>query len=210
MAQITTEQALQIPQQLQRQGSRSGSDGSTTASNPSNAASSKVLSDETVTLRKLQVTRTLKNVSVESYKSELGQDSTFVKETLRNKLAEYNLNPNIRLTASKDLFGNMEVKGAVLQGDLEKITTDLNKSQAFSDAFSRIQQQQPTLDYVDNVVKLSNTYGVSNALFNSIVSEDEAFNGLNDIAHRYQALKGGAESYDGNSQAGERFQFIVN
>lgn len=209
MAQISTEQALQIPQQLKRHGSHSDS-GHHTNQDAADGQTSRYLADETVTLNKQDNHQTNKNINLQNFKSELGQDHAFIKETLKNKLAEFNLNPQLQLTASKDMFGNLELKGALLQQDLEKITADLNKSQAFTDAFNRVQQQQPTLDYVDNVVKIADAYGVSNSLFNSIVSEDTAFNGLNDIAHRYQSLRGGPENYSATAQTGGNFTVTVN
>lgn len=190
MAQISTEQALQIPQQLKRQSSQSGSDRQTVATPVKEATKSgKAISDDSVTIRLEQSEQTLKKISVSDFKQSLGQDNAYVKETLKNKLSEFNLNPNTPLSLGRDMFGNLEIKGPLLQGDIEQIRQDLEKSPEFMNAFHRLSQHQPTLDYVDNVVKLSKAYGVSNALFNSIVSEDQQFNGLTDIAHRYQAMK---------------------
>ncbi|WP_197469937.1 hypothetical protein, partial [Oleiphilus sp. HI0117] len=70
-----------------------------------------------------------------------------------------------------------------------KISTDLNNNKHFKEAFQRLSKQQPTLDYVDNVVKISGAYGVGNNLFNELISEQNEHNKLNDIAHRYEALK---------------------
>jgi len=214
MAHITTEQALQIPQQLRKQGSNSGSEQASQASQQdADKGKRNYLSDDPVTLKQLESRQVLRNLKVETYKSELGQDNSYIKETLRNKLSEYNLSPNTRLSVSRDMFGNIEVKGALLNTDLERINEDLNASSSFKDAFSRVSQQQPTLNYVDNVVKLSKAYGVGNSLFNSLVSEETEFNKLNDIAHRYQALKSSNEPIapdDAHSSNGQNFQFILN
>ncbi len=213
MTQMTTEQALQIPQQLRKQapsgqdlGSHSGS-----ASGQSAEHDKRFLSDDAVTLMRQQSSETLKNVKVENYKTEVGQDLAYVKETLRNKLAEYRQNPATRLSLEKDVFGNIQLKGPVLQTELEKIARDLNNSQAFKEAFNRINQQQPTLNYVDNVVKLAKAYGVSNPVFNSLLSERAEYNGLQDIAHRYQALKSNNAIDDASDSLSEsEFKLVLN
>lgn len=211
MAQITTEQALQIPQQLKRQGSQSGSDGAPGSAGAQNSEGKggRFLSDDAVTLHNLKPTQLGKRIEVNSFKGQLGQDNAFVKEVLRTKLAEYNLNPNTQVTVKKDLFGNIELKGAILQTDIENITNDLNNSQAFKDAFGRLSQQQPTLNYVDNVVKLANAYGVGNSLFNSIVSEESEYNKLNDISHRYEAMRANTEVEAADAYDSE-YQFVLN
>ena len=185
MAHISTEQALQIPQNLRQQHSNTGSEPTPTAS----AKDKKHLSDDDVTILKLQTNLNIKKVKVETYKNELGRDNAIVQETLKNKLAEYKLSANTQLKVEKDMFGNVSIKGALLQSDIERINEDLNNSAAFKDAFSRLSQQQPTLNYVDNVVKISSAYGVANNLFNSLISEDNEYNKLNDIAHRYDTLR---------------------
>jgi len=183
MAHISTEQALQIPQNLRQQQSQTGSETTTGVKNKKN------LSDDDVTILKLQTNPNIKKVKVEAYKNELGRDNAIVQETLKNKLAEYRLSTNTQLKVEKDMFGNVSIKGALLQSDLERISEDLNNSETFKDSFSRLSQQQPTLNYVDNVVKLSSAYGVGNNLFNSLISEDNEYNKLNDIAHRYDTLR---------------------
>ncbi len=211
MSHITTEQALQIPQQLRRQGSNPDPEQAPNTEHENTGSRRPLLTDDPVTLRRLQSQQMFRNVQVESYKSEVGQDSSYVKETLRNKLSEYNLSPNTRLTVSKDLFGNIEVKGTLMHSDLEQINADLNGSETFKEAFNRLSQQQPTLNYVDNVVKLSKAYGVGNSLFNSLVSEESEFNKLNDIAHRYQAMKSSNDPADSGMDSGDnRFQFVLN
>lgn len=209
MSHITTEQALQIPQQLKRQGSNGGSHSATPPSHPEDANSKGILPDDAVTLLRLKPNTENKTLKVDHFKTELGQDTAFVKETLKAKLSEYNLNPNTQVVVKRDMFGNIELKGAILQTDIENISRDLNNSQAFKEAFNRLNQQQPTLNYVDNVVKLSNAYGVGNSLFNSLVSDDSEFNQLNDISHRYEALKANAsvkpeEAFDTD------YEFILN
>jgi hypothetical protein len=212
MAHISTEQALQIPQNLKQQQSNAGSG---TAS----ARDNKHLSDDDVTILHLQVNPNIKKVKVEAYKNELGRDNAIVQETLKNKLAEYNLSTNTQLKVEKDMFGNVSIKGALLQSDLERISDELNNSEAFKSSFSRLSQQQPTLTYVDNVVKLSSAYGVGNNLFNSLISEDNEYNKLNDIAHRYDTLKNtsaikeSAASFDSfteSSLSSESYHFTLN
>lgn len=208
MANITAEQALQIPQQLKRQGSQT--QGGTAASPGSNdTKAGKFLSDDAVTLQNSLPSGEPRSIEVDQYKRTLGADMLFVKETIRNKLSEYGLNPNAKLAVSKDLFGQIAVTGPASAADLERISSDLNKSKAFQEAFGRLSQQQPTLNYMDNVVKISKAYGVGNSLFNSLISESQEFNKLSDIAHRYQSIRSAsaAELADDMTQA---FKFNVN
>ena len=83
----------------------------------------------------------------------------------------------------------------------------------FKSAFDKLSQQEPTLKYVDNVVKISKVYGVQNSLFNSLISDKSEFNKLNDIAHRYETLKNSNKvasdhADDGMSKSG--FNFVLN
>lgn len=211
MPQITTEQALQIPQQVKRHEAQTGQRQETAPSPNANRAPASSLGDDAVTLSLEESNKTLKKLPVEDFKQSLGSDNSYIKETLKVKLAEFNLNANTPLSISKDVFGNLEIKGPLLQGDIDRITADLEKSPAFKNAFGRVSQHQPTLDYVDNVVKISEAYGVSNTLFNSLVSEDKQFNGLTDIAHRYQTLRtNNSENLAQNTEPRERFQLVIN
>jgi hypothetical protein len=214
MAQISAEQALQVPQQLKKQGSDSGAN----TTGDSNSAR-KLLPDDAVTLLYSSNTLTNKTVKVDSFKGELGQDQAFIKETLKNKLSEYNLNPNTKIGIKKDMFGHLEILGSIRPSDINKLTEDLNNHSTFNESFQRLSQQQPTLNYVDNVVKISSAYGVSNTLFNSLISEKEEHNRLNDIAHRYEALKtNSAEQVNDITTEGsieelknnQTFQFVLN
>jgi hypothetical protein len=210
MSQISAEQALQIPQQLKRQDTQnqSGSNGQQTGNNQR-----KILMDDAVTLLMQQAANPIKKVKLENFKGELGQEKTFINETLKNKFAEYKLNPNTRLNIQKDAFGHIELEGAALPSDLEKLTLDLNNNKLFKSAFDKLSQQEPTLKYVDNVVKISKVYGVQNSLFNSLISEQNEFNKLNDIAHRYEALKStSGTSLDDNQEHLNKsgFNFVIN
>jgi hypothetical protein len=210
MSQISAEQALQIPQQLKRQDTQnqSGSNGQQTGNDQR-----KILMDDAVTLLMQQAANPIKKVKLENFKGELGQEKTFINETLKNKFAEYKLNPNTRLNIQKDAFGHIELEGAALPSDLEKLTLDLNNNKLFKSAFDKLSQQEPTLKYVDNVVKISKVYGVQNSLFNSLISEQNEFNKLNDIAHRYEALKStSGTSLDDNQEHLNKsgFNFVIN
>jgi len=203
MTHISTEQALQIPQQLKQQGSQADT-------GTSSEKGKKLLSEDDVTLRQLQVNPNTKKIKVEAYKNELGKDNAIVQETLKNKLAEYRLSANTQLKVEKDMLGNVALKGALLQSDLERIGDDLNNSTAFKNSFSRLSQQKPTLDYVDNVAKLSSAYGVENNLFNSLLSDDRDYNKLNDIAHRFDSLKNAQSNMNEPPLNTEQFHFTLN
>ena len=210
MSHITTEQALQIPNQLKQQDSTQQN---LTQDQPKQDGQRKILMDDAVTLIMQQNANPIKNVKVENFKGELGQEKTFINETLKNKLAEYKLNPNTRLSIEKDGFGNIELKGSLLASDIEKLNQDLNNNKLFKSAFDKLSQQEPTLNYVDNVVKISKVYGVQNALFNSLISDQNEFNKLNDIAHRYEALKNTKPNeIDFNTETSNSrgFNFVLN
>lgn len=128
-------------------------------------------------------------LSLQNYKQSVGQDVTFVKETLRNKVAEYGLPSQTKLNVSKDVFGNMEVGGHVQPDVLSRIQSDLNNNRAFKGSFDRMSVQEPTLTHLDTADKLSKAYGVGNTVVSAIVSENSEFNSLNDLAHRYQKYR---------------------
>ena len=210
MSQISTEQALQIPQQLKRQDAQSQGSGN---GNQTDTEQRKILMDDAVTLLMEQAANPIKKVKVENFKGELGQEKQYINETLKNKLAEYKLNPNTRLNIQKDAFGQIELEGAAPPSDLENLTRDLNNNKLFKSSFDKLSQQEPTLKYVDNVVKISQVYGVQNSLFNSLISEQNEFNKLNDIAHRYEALRNSNEAefrdkIDHLNNSG--FNFVIN
>ena len=159
---------------------------------------------------------TTKKVHVNEYKDAVGKDSAFIKDTLRNKLAEVGMNPEMKLEISKDLFGNFQAKGNGMPHAMEQVNTDLNNNKAFRDAFNRLSTDQPTLNYVDNVVKVANAYGVANNVFSSLVSETSDNNGLSDIAHRYDALKANVvnsqdiEPFMSDEFNAEEYRFTLN
>lgn len=209
MANITAEQALQIPQQLKRQGSQSPGGTPPASSGNNDKKGAAYLSDDAVTLQNMPPSSEPRTIEVDQFKRTLGADMLFVKETIRNKLSEYGLNPNAKLAVSKDLFGQIVVSGPATAADLERISSDLNKSKAFQEAFGRLSQQQPTLNYMDNVVKISKAYGVGNSLFNSLISESQEFNKLSDIAHRYHSLRN-TTAMEQVEAVSDAFKFHVN
>lgn len=157
-----------------------------------------------------------KTISVNEYKDSVGKDTAFIKETLRNKLAEVGMNPEMKLEVSRDLFGNFQTKGNGIPSAMEQVNKDLTNNKAFHEAFHRLSTDQPTLNYVDNVVKVANAYGVHNNVFSSLVSATPDNNGLSDIAHRYDALKSNVINMQNTSdpleepQDNEPFRFILN
>ncbi|MFD2228968.1 hypothetical protein [Alkalimarinus sediminis] len=212
MSLIRNEIAYQVPQDLAR----------STLLNPEKGSANQepandILPADAVNLRLQQgLNPTTKKISVNDYKDAVGKDSAFIKETLRNKLAEVGMNPEMRLEISKDLFGNFQAKGNGIPSAMEQVNKDLTNNKAFHEAFNRLSTDQPTLDYVDNVVKVANAYGVHNNVFSSLVSATPDNNGLSDIAHRYDALKSNIikmqspEEQIQDSREHEGFTFILN
>ncbi len=123
-------------------------------------------------------------LNLSEHKLSIGQEVAYIKETLRNKIAEYGLPPRTQLQVSADTLGNLRLEGRLPEPIRERIAEDLNNNRALKASYSRLSQDAPTLDYVDTVMKLSNTYGVANHLFDSIVSQNQEHNGLNDLSLR--------------------------
>lgn len=128
-------------------------------------------------------------LSLTEYRLSIGQDIAYVRETLRHKLAEYRLSPHTKLEVSKSENGTIAIGGPVPEETRQRIEGDLNNSRGFREAFSRLSASEPTLHFMDNALKLNKAYGVNNPLLDTIVSENQQFNGLQDIIHRYDALK---------------------
>lgn len=122
------------------------------------------------------------------YKQSVGQDLAFVRETLRHKLAEYAQHPATPLSVSKGSNG-IEVEGRLPDKVRNQIQQDLNNNKHFSEAFRRLSRTEPTLEFMDTAMKLNKAYGVSNPLLDTLVSENEQFNGLQDLVHRYDNLR---------------------
>lgn len=123
------------------------------------------------------------------YKQTVGQDLAFIRETLRHKLAEYNLNSATAVSVNKNENGKIEVGGTLAEETRTRIENDLNLNKNFADAFSRLSVNEPTLHFMDNALKLNQAYGVNNSLLDTLISENQQFNGLQDLVHRYDTLR---------------------
>lgn len=143
------------------------------------------------------------------YKQTVGQDLAFIRETLRHKLAEYNLNPATAVSVNKSESGEIEVGGKLPEETRARIEKDLNVNKNFSDAFSRLSVNEPTLHFMDNALKLNQAYGVNNSLLDTIISENQQFNGLQDLVHRYDTLRRSAPS-DPFEASGNRGAYAFN
>lgn len=154
-----------------------------------------------------------KRVDLNQYKSSVGQDTTFVRETLRHKIAEYGLKASTRLTVTKADAGGVTLSGHIPTATQQQITNDLNQNRNFVDAVNRLSVNQPTLNYVDNVVKVSRAYGANNALFDSLLG-DKGNGNLQDIAQRYRDLQQTRQPVAGDSNAaatnGNGFRLTIN
>ncbi|WP_417565555.1 hypothetical protein [Marinobacter sp.] len=146
-----------------------------------------------------------RRLAMADYKQTVGQDLAFVRETLRHKLAEYNLHPATALNVSKDENGSVAVEGKIADKTRALIEKDLKVNKNFKEAFSRLSVNEPTLDFMDNALKLNQAYGVNNPLLDTLISENQQFNGLQDLVHRYDTMRRsvGAEQIEaaGNTRA---------
>ncbi|WP_166260537.1 hypothetical protein [Marinobacter salicampi] len=148
---------------------------------------------EGVTLNGGELPKASARLAVKQYKSDVGQDAAFVRETLRHKLAEYGVNPGARLAIEKTDSG-LHLTAHLPETTRSQIEQDLNNNKPFKDAFSRLSVNEPTLAFVDTALKLNKAYGVNNSLLDTIVSENQQFNGLQDLVHRYDSLRKTASS----------------
>ncbi|MBU2954440.1 hypothetical protein [Marinobacter sp. F3R08] len=130
-----------------------------------------------------------RRLAMADYKQTVGQDLAFVRETLRHKLAEYNLHPATALNVSKNESGNVAVDGKMIDSTRAQIEKDLNVNKNFTEAFNRLSVNEPTLHFMDNALKLNQAYGVNNPLLDTLISENQQFNGLQDLVHRYDTLR---------------------
>ncbi|BES70828.1 hypothetical protein RE428_18460 [Marinobacter nanhaiticus D15-8W] len=148
-----------------------------------------VATDDSVTLNGGAVRKPSSQLSVNRYKQDVGQDHTFVRETLRHKLAEYSLNPATRIAVEKKDTGGFAIKAMMPESTRQQIEKDLDNNKGFREAFNRLSVNEPTLSFVDNAVRLNQAYGVNNALLDQMVSENQQFNGLQDLTHRFDSLR---------------------
>lgn len=128
------------------------------------------------------------------YKQSVGQDLAFVRETLRHKLAEYSQSPATALSVSRRPNGGLGLEGSLPDTVRQQIEKDLNHNRGFKDAFTRLSAAEPTLKFMDNALKLNQAYGVKNSVLDSVVSENQQFNGLQDVLHRYDSLRKSASA----------------
>lgn len=129
-----------------------------------------------------------KRVQIADLKKEIGPERAYINETLKNKLSEFGLPPNTQLSLGQSITGEIYLQGPIVNSQLERMSFDINNDQHFVNAYRAVSKQNPTLDYVDNVTKLSQAYGAKNQIFESLLSENKEFNQLKDITLRYQSL----------------------
>ncbi|WP_404363632.1 hypothetical protein [Marinobacter sp.] len=144
---------------------------------------------DSVTLNGGELPKASSRLAVKQYKSDVGQDSAFVRETLRHKIAEYGLNPGTKMGIEKGESGTMKLSARLPENIRQQVEQDLNNNKPFREAIARLSINEPTLAFVDTALKLNKAYGVNNSLLDTIVSENQQFNGLQDLVHRYDRLR---------------------
>jgi hypothetical protein len=127
-------------------------------------------------------------VELKAFQQQIGQDSAQVQNTLRQKLAEYGLPSHTRIQALRDPTGSFKIAGNINPEIARKIEFDLNQNPDFKQQFLRLEQQQPTLDYLQNIMRISSAYGGENQVLNSLLSANPANNSLHDISQRFDRL----------------------
>lgn len=152
-----------------------------------------VKSDDSVNLRPEAVSKS-KQVEITALKREIGNERSYIQQVIANKLSEYGLPASTALTIQTSVTGEIAAHGAVVNSKLERISYDLNQDKNFVDAYRSVSKQHPTLEYADNVSKLSQAYGQNNKVFESLISEQDDFNRLRDLTLRFQSLRSQTES----------------
>ncbi|WP_148863341.1 hypothetical protein [Marinobacter fonticola] len=167
--------------------------------------------DDSVVLNGGEPRRPSSQLSVNRYKQDVGPDHAFVRETLRHKLAEYSLNPATRIAVEKKETGGFAIQGVMPESTRQQIEKDLDNNKTFKEAFSRLSVNEPTVSFVDTALRLNQAYGVSNTLLDQMVSENQQFNGLQDLTHRLDSLRrnAGTDSLDAAGQ-NRHYAFSLN
>ncbi|OZB17219.1 MAG: hypothetical protein B7X58_04480 [Marinobacter sp. 34-60-7] len=151
-----------------------------------------------------------RNLSLGQYKQTMAQDLSFVRDTLRHKLAEYNLHPATALKVTKGEDGNPKVDGKLTDTVRAGIEKDLQNNKPFREALSRLSVTEPTINFMDNALKLTKAYGAQNTLLDALVSENQQFNGLQDLLHRYDNLRRNAPAETLDLSNRQRYAFNLN
>jgi len=176
--------------------------GQTATAKPPEASSverpKNAIADERVTLAENGDHKSiLADLPIRDYKDAVAQDSHFLKETVSTKLSELNLDQGTRIAVRRNGLGDLEVNSKIPPETRDRIENDLNQNRAFKAAFSRLSVNQPTVEYLENVSRISQAYGEGNSMLESIVSDNPENNSLEDLAHRYQELRKQIASGDG-------------
>ncbi len=148
-------------------------------------------------------------LAVSEYRQQVGQDIAFVKETLRHKLAEYGMKPATQIGVSRSASGEVKIQGRMPEQPRGQIEKDLNNSRDFRDALQRLSVNEPTLAFVDTALKLNQAYGSENIVLDTLVSDDQQFNGLQDLVHRYDNIRR-TFTADQGSAARAEYGFSLN
>ena len=178
--------------QFQQATARKAADPQSTAAGKASGAQStdsRQGTDDTFTLSGSKPRGKTGRLSVSEYRQQVGQDLAFVRETLRHKLAEYGMQPTTQIAASRSSTGDVQVQGRMPEQPRQRIEQDLNNSREFRDALQRLSVNEPTLTFVDTALKLNQAYGTSNTVLDTMVSDNQQFNGLQDLVHRYDSIR---------------------
>ena len=169
-------------------------------------ADSRQGNDDTFTLSGAKPQSKTGRLSVSEYRQQVGQDLALVRETLRHKLAEYSMQPTTQIAASRSASGDVEVQGRMPEQPRQRIEQDLNNSREFRDALQRLSVNEPTLAFVDTALKLNQAYDTSNTVLDTLVSDNQQFNGLQDLVHRHDSIRRTYASDTGSPARNYAFQ----
>lgn len=170
-----------------------------TQASPQKTATS--IADERVTLEERGGNNvSLADLPMQEFKNTVARDSGFVKETIGTKLQELEVDLGTRMTVRRNNLGDIEMDAQIPQETRDRIENDLNQNRAFKAAFNRLSTNQPTVEYLENVERISRAYGEGNSMLDSLVSQNPDNNRLQDIAHRYQELRKQVTTEDGGGK----------
>ncbi len=126
--------------------------------------------------------------AIRTWQREIGQAIASLQTVLRQKVAEYQLPEGTDLNVRPE-GGQIIVDAAVPEPVRKMIEADLNNMPQFRATLQTVWQSKPALDIMQNVVRLQQAYGTENRIYSSVLSQHQEFNGLTDLATRFQRLQ---------------------
>jgi hypothetical protein len=99
---------------------------------------------------------------INAYRSRVAEDMYFIKQAVKEKMAEYNLSPDVALSLKMNAAGKIEVKGSLNNPILAMIETDLNSNVEMKRTLADHKKNSFMVKYIHQARMLQNAYGQAN------------------------------------------------